>query len=81
MSISYAEAAALRKAAQHSVKPRISSRPTTDSHRLRAEAFPERQPNPVNFANVARPGAYYERPRIKRDLPTVSVSIYQSFTL
>ncbi|EJD05808.1 DUF1783-domain-containing protein, partial [Fomitiporia mediterranea MF3/22] len=29
-------------------------------------------PEPLSFQNVARPGAYYERPRIKRDLPIVS---------
>lgn len=78
MSISYAEAAALRKAAQRSAKPRNVIRRTTDAHRLRAEAVPERQPNPLNFENVSRPGAYYERPRIKRDLPVVSVRTFFS---
>ena len=75
MSISFSEAAALRKAAQRSVKPRVHNRATAESHRLRAEALASRhsEPNPESFANVARPGAYYERPRIKRDLPVVSV--------
>ncbi|KAH8117320.1 cytochrome oxidase complex assembly protein 1-domain-containing protein [Phellopilus nigrolimitatus] len=29
-------------------------------------------PKPETFESVARPGAYYERPRIKRDLPIVT---------
>ena len=79
MSISYAEAAALRKAAQKSARPRVSrlrsSAPELPQHHPQVRS----QPEPLSFQSVARPGAYYERPRIKRDLPSVSVSSYSCF--
>lgn len=75
MSMSFAEAAALRKALQRSNKSRAVSRlrsTATDSELPRPP--PKSMPKPETFESVARPGAYYERPRIKRDLPIVTVS-------
>ena len=82
MSISYAEAAALRKAAQKAARPRAALRPrSTASETVTGGAsasalHQKEQPEPVMFSNVARPGAYYERPHLKRDLPSVRVSDY-----
>ncbi|KAL5529242.1 hypothetical protein ACEPAG_5227 [Sanghuangporus baumii] len=69
MSISYAEAAALRKAAQRAGRPR-TLRPRSTAPE--AGSLHREQPDPIQFSRVAKPGAYYERPRIKRDLPTVT---------
>ena len=73
--MSFAEAAALRKAAQHT--PSLRARRAAGRARSSASELPrpppKAMPDPVTYEAVARPGAYYERPRYKRDLPIVSV--------
>ncbi|KAI5122054.1 hypothetical protein M0805_006038 [Coniferiporia weirii] len=71
MSISFAEAAALKKAAQQSTKPRIATRPRSMPAAELPRPPPKTMPEPLTFGNVSKPGAFYERPRIKRDLPLV----------
>ena len=67
--MTFAEAAALRKAAQRTVRARPPTRLRSDTPR----PPPKANPNPIMYEAVARPGAYYERPKIKRDLPIVKV--------
>lgn len=73
MSMTFAEAAALRKAAQNSVRSRRATRLTSHTSEVHHRPPPKPTPDPIVYEAVARPGAYYERPKVKRDLPVVSV--------
>ena len=81
MSISFAEASALRKAVQQGTRTRNVQhlRSTTSDLSHNNVPRPKSMPEPTTYERVARPGAYYERPRLKRDLPTVQVSLLYNF--
>lgn len=75
MSMTFAEAAALRKAAQRSVRPRRTTRLTSHTSEVQRPPI-KTTPEPIVYEAVARPGAYYERPKLKRDLPVVTVCLF-----
>ena len=81
MSISFAEASALRKAVQQGTRTRNVQhlRSTTSDLSHNNVPRPKSMPEPTTYERVARPGAYYERPRLKCDLPTVQVSLLYNF--
>ena len=76
MSISFAEASALRKAVQQGARSRNVQHLRSTTSDLSQSNGPhiKSMPEPTTYERVARPGAYYERPRLKRDLPAASVS-------
>lgn len=79
MSMTFAEAAALRKAAQRSVRSRRTTRLTSHTSEVQRPPI-KTTPEPIVYESVARPGAYYERPKLKRDLPVVNVRTLSKLT-